>query len=381
MTDTLGLYFHIPFCRSRCAYCGFYSNAAAVPDAYIDAMLREVELRSRTFHQDVDTVYFGGGTPSLLTEAQLTRLMTGIRQHFPVRPDAEITMEMNPCDMTASFLETAYSLGVNRLSVGVQSKADRLLQAIGRRHTASEAEQAVKWAYRTGFRNISIDLMYELPGQTAEDFRRSLVWAMHLPITHLSVYSLILEEGTRFTQLEEAGKLPRPSEEESWAMYQLMCRIPPHYGFARYEISSFARKGFESRHNEKYWRLDPYLGFGPSACSRIGHERWQVLPGTRRYMHELLLGHEVPMEREELSEAEEMEEYCFLHLRMRRGIPLADFAQRYGAPLEHWYGAVLETLTREKLIAEKEGCLFLTARGAALGNTVFESFLRSDDIE
>lgn len=381
MTDTLGLYFHIPFCRSRCAYCGFYSNAAAVPDAYIDAMLREVELRSRTVHQDVDTVYFGGGTPSLLTEAQLTRLMTGIRQHFPVRPDAEITMEMNPCDMTASFLETAYSLGVNRLSVGVQSKDDRLLQAIGRRHTASEAEQAVKWSYRTGFRNISIDLMYELPGQTAKDFRRSLVWAMHLPITHLSIYSLILEEGTRFTQLEEAGKLPRPSEEESWAMYQLMCRIPPHYGFARYEISSFARKGFESRHNEKYWRLDPYLGFGPSACSRIGHERWQVLPGTRRYMHELLLGHEVPMEREELSEAEEMEEYCFLHLRMRRGILLADFAQRYGAPLEHWYGAVLETLTREKLIAGKEGCLFLTARGAALGNTVFESFLRSDDIE
>ncbi len=379
MTDTLGLYLHIPFCRSRCRYCGFYSNAALPPDAYVEAMLREMEGYRRSFSMEVDTVYLGGGTPSALSAAQLARLMDGVRRSFAVRDDAEITMEMNPCDMTEGYLSCARALGINRLSVGVQSKDDRLLRIIGRRHTAAEAEQAVKRAFLAGFRNISIDLMYELPGQSPADFERSLLWAMHLPVTHLSVYSLILEEGTRFAQLADEGKLPRPSESGSWAMYQAMCRIPPHYGFRRYEISSFARPGFESRHNRKYWRLDPYLGLGPSACSRIGRERWQVLPGTRRYMKELLAGRGAPMEKDRLSEAEEMEEYCFLHLRMREGIGRADFEARYGAPIERWYGRELALLKKEKLLAEKDGQIFLTYRGAALGNTVFEAFLRSDE--
>lgn len=381
MTDALGLYLHIPFCRSRCRYCGFYSNAALPPDAYVEAMLREMEGCCGDFPMDVDTVYLGGGTPSALSASQLARLMEGVRRFFSVRADAEITMEMNPCDMTDAYLSCVRSLGINRLSVGVQSKDDRLLRVIGRRHTAAEAERAIARARRAGFTNISIDLMYELPGQSPRDFERSLLWAMHLPVTHLSVYSLILEEGTRFAQLAEEGKLPRPSESESWAMYQAMCRIPPHYGFRRYEISSFARSGCESRHNRKYWRLDPYLGFGPSACSRIGRERWQVLPGTHRYMRELLAGRRAPVEKTVLSEAEEMEEYCFLHLRMREGIGRADFEARYGAPIERWYGGELARLMDEKLLAEKDGQIFLTYRGAALGNTVFEAFLRSNEEE
>ena len=378
MTDTLGLYLHIPYCRSRCAYCGFYSNAQIPPDAFVEALLAEMRQKSPRFRQTVDTVYLGGGTPSVLTADQLGRLFTGVRAFFRVADDAEITMEMNPCDMTEAYLAAARSFGVNRLSVGVQSRDDRLLRAIGRRHTASEAERAVKRAYRMGFHNISVDLMYELPGQSPRDFERTLLWAVHLPVQHLSVYSLILEEGTLLAQRAEQGRLPRPTEEESWAMYQAMCRIPPHYGFTRYEISSFARPGFASRHNTKYWRLDEYLGLGPAACSRIGRERWQVLPGTRRYIRELLAGREAPMERTVLSEAEEMEEYCFLHLRQRGGIPREDFVRRYGAPVERWYEEALNTLKKENLLAEADGHIFLTYRGAALGNTVFEAFLRSD---
>lgn len=379
MTDTLGLYIHIPYCRSRCLYCAFYSQAARVPDAYVEALLRDMEGSRAYVSMAVDTVYLGGGTPSVLTEEQLTRLMEGVRAVFSVTDDAEITMEMNPCDMTEGYLAHARSLGLNRLSVGVEARNDRLLRTIGRRHTAIEAEQAVRRAFRAGFRNISIDLMCELPTQRVEEFERDLLWAVHLPITHLSVYSLILEEGTRLFQLAGEGRLPRPTEWESWAMYRAMCRILPHYGFGRYEISSFARRGYESRHNEKYWRLAPYIGFGPSACSRMGRRRWAVLPGTRRYMRELLSGRPAPVEESVLTEAEDMEEYCFLHLRMRSGIPRADFERRYGAPPERWYGDVLEKLKGERLLTEREGSLVMTARGAALGNTVFASFLRSGE--
>ena len=376
MTDTLGLYLHIPYCRSRCRYCGFYSMSALPDDRFIAAMLEEMKGYSSRFGEKAcDTVYFGGGTPSVLSPAQLSRLMEGVRTCFHVRDDAEITMEMNPCDMTGEYLAAARSLGINRLSVGVQARQDRLLSAIGRRHTGREAEAAVRRAFRSGFRNISIDLMYELPRQSVSDFETSLLWAMHLPITHMSIYSLILEEGTPFTRLAERGRLPRPTEGESWAMYQAMCRIPVHYGFSRYEISSFARPGFASRHNEKYWRLDPYLGLGPAACSRIGRERWKNVPGTAQYVQALLSGEPVPKEVEALTESDEIEEYCFLHLRMASGIPLADFERRYGQPVSHWYGPKITRLKEEALLREKAGTLRLTARGMALGNLVFEEFL------
>lgn len=378
MTD-LGLYIHIPFCRSRCAYCGFYSIGTKPDDRFLKALEREMEMKSPDFKDRiVDTIYLGGGTPSSLTEGQLTELMEKVRQYFRISENPEITMEMNPCDMTDSYLRHTLSLGINRISVGVQSHDDRLLRKIGRLHRASEAEKAVKRAYALGFHNISIDLMYELPGQSVENFRESLLWAVHLPITHVSVYSLILEEGTRFAQLAERGKLLRPTEEESWAMYQGMCRILPHYGFERYEISSFARKGFRSRHNRKYWELSDYLGLGPAASSRIGRKRFTVHPGVRLYEKELLSGERPLEDVEPLSEKDEMEEYCFLHLRMKEGIPLEDFQSRYGHPLAFWYEKQVDLLKKQKLLKEEKGHLFLTYHGAALGNYVFEQFLRDE---
>lgn len=378
MTD-LGLYIHIPFCRSRCAYCGFYSIGMMPEDRFVDALIKEMEMRAPSYRDRIcDTLYLGGGTPSSLSEEQLRRIMEGVRKNFHMADDTEITMEMNPCDMTESYLKNAKALGINRVSVGVQSHDDRLLKAIGRIHRAKEAEDAVKRAYRIGLKNISIDLMYELPDQSVEDFRKSLLWAVHLPINHISVYSLILEEGTRFKQLADRGILSRPTEEESWAMYQDMCRILPQYGLERYEISSFARKGYRSRHNGKYWALDDYLGMGPAAASRIGHKRFEVTTGVRMYEKELLSGNLPPEEVEELSMKDEMEEYCFLHLRRKEGIPLEDFRKRYGKDITFWFEKPVTMLKEKKLLKEEKGRLFLTYHGAALGNFVFEQFLFDD---
>lgn len=376
MTD-LGIYIHIPFCRSRCDYCGFYSVGRKPSDRFVQALTKEIEKKAPAFEDCLcDTIYFGGGTPSSLSAVQLSEIFGALRQYFRISKDAEITMEMNPCDMSEDYLSAAKALGVNRLSVGIQSHDDRLLRAIGRLHTAKEAKDAVKRAYRLGFHNISVDLMYELPGQSVSDFEKSIRWAMHLPVNHMSIYSLILEEGTRMAQLAEKGLLSRPTEEESWAMYQVMCRLLPHYGMERYEISSFARKGYRSRHNQKYWELSDYIGFGPAACSRIGRERRENLPGVGLYEKELLSGNLPNEEVERLTDKDEMEEYCFLHLRMKEGIPLEDFRRRYGEDIGYWYGDAVKMLKARKLLAEKDGHLALTYKGAALGNFVFEQFLR-----
>lgn len=374
-SKTLGLYLHIPFCRSRCYYCGFYSIGGKLTNSFLDALAREMENKSKFVEDRIcDTVYLGGGTPSVLSGNQLKSIMEALRRYFHIYENAEITMEMNPCDMTEAYLKNALTQGINRISVGVQANHDELLAKLGRRHTAAEAEKAVNRAFKTGFRNISIDLMCELPRQTVDDFEKTLKYAVHLPITHMSVYSLILEEGTRFYQMASRGILARPSENDSWRMYQLMCRILPHYGFERYEISSFARKGFRSVHNGKYWKLEDYLGLGPSACSRIGRERWENISDLRLY-EERLASNEPAEERIFLSQKEEMEEFAFLGLRMKEGINGRKFYQRYGKEIVEVYGNVLEKLAKEKMIFLNNGNVQMTYKGAALGNYVFEQFL------
>lgn len=376
MTDDAGVYIHIPFCRSRCAYCGFYSIGQRPTDRFIDALHREMESYAEQFHNTrFDTVYLGGGTPSVLSPKQLTRIMSGLRQYFNISRDAEITMEMNPSDMSEEYLMAAKAEGINRISIGVQTPDNRLLKKLGRDHTGAEAKERIRLAHKLGFKNISIDLMYELPGQSALDFHKSLLWAVHLPVNHVSVYSLILEEGTRFYQMNERHILARPTEEESWSMYQDMIRVLAHYGFERYEISSFARKGYRSRHNRKYWKLGTYLGLGPAACSRIGHRRLENHPGVRSYENTLLSNGKPPVQAIDLSQEEEIEEYCFLHLRMREGIHICEFEHRYKSTLAHWYGDKIHALIRRGLLCRHGGYLSLTYKGAALGNYVFGEFL------
>lgn len=377
-SEKLGLYIHIPFCRSRCAYCGFYSIEQVPSQKFIDALIREIERKSKFFsHRSCDTVYFGGGTPSVLTVTQLNQIMSALKSYFDILSDAEVTMEMNPCDMNYDYAAGVKALGINRVSIGVQSKENMLLKQIGRQHSSFDAKKAIKNAVKVGFTNISIDLMCELPGQTVEDFQNTLYWAVHLPITHMSVYSLIIEEGTRFHYLDQKGILARPTEGESWHMYQDMCKILPHYGMERYEISSFARKGYKSKHNTKYWVLDDYLGLGPAACSRIGRERRENLPGVKLYEKALLSDEAIPEKIEKLSEKEEMEEFCFLGLRQTVGISKGAFKKRYGKDIHVVYERVIKKLIQENFLKETDTHIYLTYQGMAHGNYAFEQFLLS----
>lgn len=376
MTEDLGLYLHIPFCKSRCSYCNFYSIGMKADDKFVKAFEKEIELKSCKYKNKIcDTIYFGGGTPSTLSSIQVESIMKKLFRHFNISKNAEITMELNPCDMTKEYLASIRKIGINRISVGIQTNYDSLLLKIGRLHTAKQAEKAIYQAKKEGFSNISIDLMYELPMQTSKDFKNTLLWAVHLPIRHMSIYSLIIEEGTRFSQLYKKGLLNRPSEEASWEMYQSMCRILPHYGFERYEISSFAQKGYKSEHNMKYWKLDDYLGLGPAACSRIKHERLENLPGVRLYQKQLLSGENPPEKIYKLSIEEEMEEFCFLQLRMKEGINKEKFAERYNKDIKEIYKDKIEMLKNKKLLKESENHIFLTEKGFAFGNYVFEQFL------
>lgn len=376
MTEDLGLYLHIPFCKSRCSYCNFYSIGMKADDKFVKAFEKEIELKSCKYKDKIcDTIYFGGGTPSTLSSTQVESIMKKLFQHFNISKNAEITMELNPCDMTKEYLASIRKIGINRISVGIQTNYNSLLLKIGRMHTAKQAEKAIYQAKKEGFSNISIDLMYELPMQTSKDFKNTLLWAVHLPVRHMSIYSLIIEEGTRFSQLYKKGLLNRPSEEASWEMYQSMCRILPHYGFERYEISSFAQKGYKSEHNMKYWKLDDYLGLGPAACSRINHERLENLPGVRLYQKQLLSGENPPEKIYKLSVEEEMEEFCFLQLRMKEGINKEKFAERYNKDIKEIYKDKIEMLKNKKLLKESENHIFLTEKGFAFGNYVFEQFL------
>lgn len=376
MTENLGLYLHIPFCKSRCSYCNFYSIGMKAEDKFVKALEKEIELKSCNYKNKIcDTIYFGGGTPSTLSSIQVESIMKKLFRYFNISKNAEITMELNPCDMTKEYLASIRKIGINRISVGIQTNYDSLLLKIGRLHTAKQAEKAIYQAKKEGFSNISIDLMYELPMQTSKDFKNTLLWAVHLPIRHMSIYSLIIEEGTRFSQLYKKGLLNRPSEEASWEMYQSMCRILPHYGFERYEISSFAQKGYKSEHNMKYWKLDDYLGLGPAACSRIKHERRENLPGVRLYQKQLLSGENPPEKIYKLSVEEEMEEFCFLQLRMKEGINKEKFVERYNKDIKEIYEDKIEMLKNKKLLKESENHIFLTEKGFAFGNYVFEQFL------
>ncbi len=375
---TVGVYIHIPFCESHCYYCAFYSavERADVYDTYLDALLREMEARAEDIAAaTVDSIYLGGGTPSLFGPERIGELLAACRRFFTVSADCEVTMEANPASLSVDDYRRYCHGGVNRLSLGVQSFSDRHLQRAGRLHTAHEARQAVQRAYRAGLTNISIDLMYGLPAQSSASFQHSLLTAVHLPVSHISVYGLTVEEGTYFGRLQQQGRLQLPSETEEWRMYQDMCRILPHYGFDRYEIANFARNGKRSRHNQKYWHYMPYLGLGAAATSFLGRQRrtniadWkQYVAGTARYSS--------PYETETLTEEQLAEEYVFMHLRTRKGVDTVAFARRFGISFCDFYPpSVAAGLQAEGLLTQIGSTLRLTPRGMALANRVMAKFI------
>ncbi len=338
-----GLYIHIPFCRSRCAYCDFFSTTReAEQAAYVPALCREMELRSHEMGPSrVRTIYLGGGTPSLLTPAHLGQILNAIHAHYEVEEGAEVTLEMNPDDVGPSLppAVAAASRGpvFNRVSLGIQTFHDALLRLICRRHDAATAIRAVRALQQQGFRNISIDLIYGLPGQTIEQWEHDLDTAFSLSVQHLSAYALSYEPGTRLTRWRDEGRIREASDELSVAMYERLCQRARQEGFEHYEISNFALPGYHSRHNSSYWTGDPYWGFGPGAHSYDGLR-------TRRANHSLLNSYlaywagvtagqeagEKPFTLETLTDDELYDEAVMCGLRTAAGIDLERLRARMG---------------------------------------------------
>ncbi len=377
-----GIYAHIPYCVKKCAYCDFVSaavgkSAAREMEAYAAALraeiLREVPpLRARW--GDAATVYIGGGTPTAVPAELLTEVL-----HILIEAAGtpmECTVEANPGTVDAHSLEQLRAAGANRLSLGVQSFDDRLLRIIGRIHTAQEAEQAFRAARAAGFANISLDLMYGLPTQTLDDLKTSVGAALALAPEHISVYGLTVEEGTPFAAAEAQGRLMLPSEETAEEMYDWLTAELPARGYARYEISNFARQGFESRHNLGYWRNIPYLGIGAAAHGYIDGVRWGNEAATEKYIRAMRAGESARVP-EDTGRTQEnaMEEYAFLALRTVRGIDTTDFQRTFGVGIDEVYGAVIEKYSAQGLLRRAEHHVALTDVGMKLGNEVFAAFL------
>jgi len=325
------LYLHIPFCKSRCIYCDFYSGTDTSQRAsYVQALCDELKLRSTYLPTRVlDSIYFGGGTPSLLQKEDFERLFEAIHTCFTLSPTAEITLECNPDDLTPSYVAQLQELPFNRISIGIQSFDDAELRFLNRRHTAQQAQEAVALCQAHGFDNISIDLMYGLPNQTPETWRNTLAVAMSLGVQHLSAYSLMYEEGSPLSRLRNAHKITELDEATSVALFEQLIDTVALYGFEQYEISNFCLPSFHLRHNSSYWHGVPYLGVGAAAHSFDGVSRQWNVANTARYMAGVAAG-KLEVEREELTTDERYNEFVFTALRTRSGINLSDLEQRFG---------------------------------------------------
>jgi len=364
---TLGLYIHIPFCKAKCAYCDFYSLAHSEEkmDAYMAALLRHLEeVAPRAAGMQVDTVYFGGGTPSYLGAARLCRILQTVLRRYDVARDAEITLEANP-DSAGDWkeLRRLRRAGFNRLSLGVQSTDDALLRRIGRVHTYEQVQQAVKAARQAKFTNLSLDLIYGLPGQTMEDWQRTLADAVALGPEHLSCYGLKLEEGTPLWQQRQT--LTLPDDDAQADMYLYTVAALGEMGYEQYEISNFAKPGKASRHNLKYWNMEEYAGFGPGAHSDFGGVRY----GYVRDIDSYIAGKLVLSESENDSTLARDYEYVMLSLRTAAGIDRQTFEKRYRQrfqPME----ALFEQYEKAGLAAPTGGGWRLTPKGFLVSNSI-----------
>ncbi len=375
----LALYIHIPFCVRKCFYCDFLSAPAGeeTRESYVQALLSEIKGRSGEHGERlVTSVFFGGGTPSLLTETQMKRLLGAVSGSFFLARDAEVTVEVNPGTVTPEKLMSSREAGVSRLSIGLQSADNRELGAIGRIHTWEQFLEAYQWARHAGFSNINVDLMSTLPGQTTESYCNTLrrVLALTPRPEHISAYSLILEEGTALYDRYQAGLIGLPDEDEDRQMYQETKRILEAEGYRRYEMSNYAMKGFECLHNCGYWQRRDYLGLGLGASSMIGNVRFKNGEDLERYLREPLACRQ---EEQRLTVTEQMEEYMFLGLRLTEGVETGGFQAAFGCAPEQIYGAVTAKNIRDGLLEYRDGGrrLALTERGLDLANYVMAQFL------
>ncbi|MEI3176916.1 MAG: radical SAM family heme chaperone HemW [Lachnospiraceae bacterium] len=380
---SLELYVHIPFCVRKCEYCDFLSAPAGADtqQEYVRNLLLEIEQKGvRCTDYKVTTIFFGGGTPSILKAGWIADILNAIHRNFKVRKDAEITIECNPGTLTFEKLSIYKSAGINRISVGLQSASDAELRELGRIHTYEDFLKSYDLIRKKGFSNVNIDLMAALPGQTLKSYEQTLRRVLALKPEHISAYSLIIEEGTPFYEKYEADELLRekgekpqmlPSEETERLMYERTKELLLAHGYERYEISNYARRGYACRHNIGYWRRENYLGFGLGSASLLENERFHNTTDLTDYLG----GDYLAYEQEKLDKKSQMEEFMFLGLRMTDGISTECFRQTFGLTVELVYGPVLEQQIADQLLRKEDGRIFLTERGLDVSNYVMAQFL------
>lgn len=371
-------YIHIPFCEHICHYCDFnkvYLKNQPVGE-YLNSIDKEMDLALReTPASRLDSIFVGGGTPTALNEKQLGQLCSIIKRQLPYDQFTEYTFEANPGDLSKEKLQILHDAGVNRLSFGVQTFNDELLKRIGRSHRAKDVFQSIDAAKQVGFDNISIDLIYSLPGQTLQDFKDTLQTSFTLDIDHYSGYSLIIEPKTVFYNLMRRGKLPVPGEDVEAEMYDLLMEQMDKHGFAQYEISNFAKPGYESRHNITYWDNESYFGFGAGAHGYVDGNRRSNHGPLKKYMEPIENGQLPILEEHKVPQEEQMEEEMFLGLRKTEGVSISRFKKKFGKnPLEHFEVQIKQHSEKELIIVGEE-YIKLTRQGRFLGNEVFQSFI------
>ena len=399
-----GVYIHVPFCKQKCFYCDFpsYAGKERYEEAYVKALIQEIRTEGAKYVEtwgQPATIYIGGGTPSVLPNELLEQLLFTIGEiMLPKAPSLrglspqatggvvgstgrtdslEYTMECNPGTIDDSKLRLLKRHGVNRLSFGVQTFHDALLRRIGRIHTAEQARTAIRDARAAGFQSLSLDLIYGLPGETLAMLQSDIDEALALAPDRISIYGLQLEEGTAFWKQHEMGRLDLPDDATTEAMYDLMTTALPAHGYERYEISNFAKPGFESRHNLGYWQDKPYLGLGAAAHSYLDGVRYENTKDIAAYIDAIEHGTLPRTQEEPATRAIQMEEFAFLALRTATGIDKAAFKRRFATPLSAVYADAIERMKAKGLIEETETHIRLTAQGMKYGNWVFEAFLLS----
>lgn len=384
MRRKLELYIHIPFCVKKCAYCDFLSGPASREriEEYIQALKKEIESY-RKFAEDyeVSTVFFGGGTPSLLSSEQMEMIMGAIKHIFLLQENAEITMEANPGTVTEERLKAYKKAEINRLSFGLQSAKNEELTILGRIHTFEEFLESYEIARKAGFSNINVDLISAIPKQTLESWEETLTTIIELEPEHISAYSLIVEEGTPFAELYgEDGKWEEmlPDEEEERNMYRKTEEMLQRAGYHRYEISNYAKRDYECRHNLGYWDRTEYLGLGLGASSFLNQTRFHNTEDMERYLKNAKEHENIHEEIEHLKVQEQMEEFIFLGLRKMKGIAETEFAEAFGTDIWECYGKNIRRVIQNGLLEQENGYLRLTKKGIDVSNYVFAEILSED---
>lgn len=375
-----GLYIHIPFCESKCIYCDFYSmaNNNHLIDKYIDALLIEAAQRKNEFNSEtITTVYLGGGTPSLLSITQLSKIVNGLKKVFDFSAIEEFTIEVNPDDVTADYIQQAKSLGINRVSMGVQSFSDEDLRFMNRRHTAKQATDAIHIIKEAGINNISIDLIYGIPGQNIEIWKNNVDTAISLSVQHISAYTLMYEEGTRLSVMRSLGKITEVDDDVVAVMYDYLVAQLKSNGYTHYEISNFALPGFHSRHNSSYWNLTPYLGLGVAAHSFDGTVRRYNPSNLKKYLDALGEG-ELCVEVENITKAEKYDEYVMLRLRTADGIDADELTHRFGEEYYQFFIEKTKPLVSEGSIINENGRYYIPENHIMISDNITCDLLWDD---